>query len=59
MQPVSSRDGLTVSYLTTEPVENVRNQKTKTVLYVQPVAPGSTPTAVRTPVTETLGYPTF
>jgi hypothetical protein len=54
-----SRDGLTVSYLTTEPVENVRNQKTKTVLYVQPVAPGSTPTAVRTPVTETLGFPTF
>ena len=54
-----SRDGLTVSYLTTEPVENVRNQKTKTVLYVQPIAPGSTPTAVRTPVTETLGFPTF
>ena len=61
--PVSAfgiaRDGRTVAYLATEPVENVRNQKTKTVLYVQPVAPGSTPTAVRTPVSETLGFPTF
>jgi Tol biopolymer transport system component len=61
--PVSAfgiaRNGLTVAYVTTEPVENVRNQKTKTVLYVQPVAPGSTPTAVRTPVSETLGFPTF
>src|SRR6478609_1461257 len=60
--PVSAfgiaRDGRTLAYVTTEPVENVRNQKTKTVLYVQPVAPGSTPTAVRTPVSETLGFPT-
>lgn len=54
-----SRDGTTLAYVTTEPLENVRNQKTKTVLYVQPVAAGSTPTAIRTPVTETLGFPTF
>ena len=54
-----SRDGTTVAYVTTEPLENVRNQRTKTVLYVQPVAAGSTPTAVRTPVSETLGNPTF
>lgn len=54
-----ARDGKTVAYVATEPVENVRNQKTKTVLYIQPVAPGSTPTAVRTPVSETLGFPTF
>ncbi|HTK56448.1 MAG TPA: hypothetical protein VL295_06480, partial [Gemmatimonadales bacterium] len=54
-----SRDGTTVAYVTTEPLENVRNQRTKTVLYVQPVAAGSTPTAVRTPVSETLGSPTF
>ncbi|HVX89231.1 MAG TPA: Ig-like domain-containing protein [Gemmatimonadales bacterium] len=61
--PVSSfgvsRDGATVAYVTTEPLENVRNQRTKTVLYIQPVAAGSTPTAVRTPVSETLGTPTF
>jgi dipeptidyl aminopeptidase/acylaminoacyl peptidase len=54
-----SRDGNTLAYVTTEPLENVRNQKTKTVLYVQPVTAGSTPTAVRTPVSETLGFPTF
>lgn len=54
-----SRNGSTVAYVTTEPLENVRNQKTKTVLYIQPVAAGSTPTAVRTPVSETLGNPTF
>ena len=54
-----SRDGSTLAYVTTEPLENVRNQKTKTVLYVQPVTAGSTPTAVRTPVSETLGFPTF
>ena len=54
-----SRDGTTVAYVTTEPLENVRNQRTKTVLYVQPVAAGSPPTAVRTPVSETLGTPTF
>jgi Big-like domain-containing protein/WD40 repeat protein len=54
-----SRDGSTVAYVTTEPLENVRNQRSKTVLYLQPVAAGSTPTAVRTPVTETIGFPTF
>lgn len=54
-----SRDGSTVAYVTTEPLENVRNQKTKTVLYVQAIATGSTPTVVRTPVTETIGFPTF
>ncbi|MEP6744373.1 MAG: Ig-like domain-containing protein [Gemmatimonadota bacterium] len=54
-----SRDGATLAYVTTEPLENVRNQRTKTVLYVQSVAAGSTPTAVRTPVTETIGFPTF
>lgn len=54
-----SRDGTTLTYTTTEPLENVRNQRTKTVLYIQPVAAGSTPTAVRTPVSETLGTPTF
>ena len=54
-----SRDGATLAYVTTEPLENVRNQRTKTVLHVQSVAAGSTPTAVRTPVTETIGFPTF
>lgn len=54
-----SRDGSTLAYVTTEPLENVRNQRTKTVLYVQPTATGSTPTAVRTPVTESIGFPTF
>lgn len=54
-----SRDGSTLAYVTTEPVENVRNQKTRTTLYLVPVAAGSTPTAVRTPVTETIGFPTY
>lgn len=54
-----SRDGSTIAYVTTEPVENVRNQKTKSVLYLVPAASGSTPTAVRTPVTETLGFPAY
>ena len=54
-----SRDGTMLAYVTVEPVENVRNQRTKTVLYLQPVATGSTPTAVRTPVSETLGFPAF
>lgn len=55
----ASRDGSTLAYVTTEPLENVRGQKTKTVLYLVPVAAGSTPTAVRTAVTETIGFPTF
>ena len=54
-----SRDGNSLVYVTTEPLENVRNQRTKTVLYVQTIATGSTPTAVRTPVSETLAFPTF
>ena len=54
-----SRDGKTLAYVTTEPLENVRNQRTKSVLYLQAIAAGSTPTAVRTPVTETLGFPAF
>jgi TolB protein len=54
-----SHDGNMIAYVTTEPVDNVRNQKTKTVLYLVPVAAGSTPTAVRTAVTETIGFPTF
>ena len=54
-----SKDGAMLAYVTTEPLENVRNQKTKTVLYLVPVAAGSTPTAVRTSVTESVGFPTF
>jgi Tol biopolymer transport system component len=54
-----SRDGSTLAYVTTEPVENVRGQRTKTVLYLQPTAAGSTATAVRTPVAETVGFPSF
>ncbi|HET7043183.1 MAG TPA: LpqB family beta-propeller domain-containing protein, partial [Gemmatimonadales bacterium] len=54
-----SRDGTSIAYVTTEPVENVRGQKTRTVLYLVPVAPGSTPTAVRTQVTETIGFPAY
>lgn len=54
-----SRDGTTLAYVTTEPVENVRGQRTKTVLYLQPTAAGSTATAVRTPVAETVGFPSF
>ena len=37
----------------------VRGQRTKTVLYLQPTAAGSTATAVRTPVAETVSFPSF
>lgn len=54
-----SRDGNTIAWITQEPNEGDRQQKTKTVLYLNSLTPGSTPTAVNLPATELLGTPAF
>ena len=55
----SSNDGSTVAYVTVEPNPGNKQQKTKTVLYLSSLTPGSTPTAVNLPATELLGSPAF
>ncbi|MGH7533676.1 MAG: hypothetical protein ACREL4_10330, partial [Gemmatimonadales bacterium] len=54
-----SRDGGTIAYVTEEPNPGNKQQKTKTVLYISAITPGSAPQAVALPTTETVGSPAF
>ena len=54
-----SRDGGTIAYVTEEPNPGNKQQRTKTVLYLGAVTPGSAPQAVALPTSETVGSPAF
>lgn len=54
-----SRDGATVAYVALEPNQGNKQQRTKTVLYLQSTTPGTAPQAVPLPTDETVDAPAF
>lgn len=54
-----SRDGGTIAYIAEEPNPGNKQQRTKTVLYLAALTPGSTPQAVALPSTENVSSPAF